>query len=522
MKTRKITIALILGIMLIVGTSCGPKSIEPSDGNDNSGNSVSEEVKAFDIVMGTEPTTLDPQFVTDVNTARSIMQIYENLVSWDDDYNIVGDLAESWTTSEDGLTWTFTLKQDVKFHDGTPFNAEAVKFTYERFIDPATASPRASQADMIDNIEILGEHEVAITTKAPTGDFLASMTSYNFCIISPEAVKKHGKDYNINPAGTGALKLKEWNFGESLVLEKFEDYWGEKATTDIVKISIVPEDASRVMMLQSGDADIAAGVPPIQMEKLQEDPNINIITETGYRTIFMGMNFKHEPFDDLRVRQAINHAIDKQSIIDNILGGMATAPVGVESIVISNAATDLEPYEYNPEKAKKLLAEAGYPDGFKTTIHTPEGRYAMDRQISEVVQAQLLEVGIDSEIIILDWGAYQEATTGGETTNLFLLGKGSPTGDPYMTQQLSFTTGAGMNNSFYSNPTFDRLVDKIRVEVDQDKRADMLYEAQKIIHEDAVYAVLYYETQTMATRSNVKGFEIYPNEMFKLWYLERE
>lgn len=209
-------------------------------------------------------------------------------------------------------------------------------------------------------------------------------------------------------------------------MTRFDDYWGEKATVDSITFRIVPEDASRVMMLKTGDADLVAGIPPVQIEELQSDPNVKVLVETGYRTIFLGMNSTVKPLDDVRVRQAVNYAIDRESIIKNVMRDVASYPDSfMVSNVIDNSAKGLGCYEFDQEKAKALLAEAGYADGFTLTLSTPEGRYAMDRQVAEVIQAMLMEVGITAEINVLDWGAYSEQATSGQH-QFFLLGMAAP------------------------------------------------------------------------------------------------
>lgn len=508
-KNFKLLVTGTLLLALLVLAGCGGGSGEP-------------KANEFVYAAGTEPTTFDPHFITDVNTARAAMQIYETLVKWDESSNLAPLLAESWTTSEDNMTWTFKLKEGVKFHDGAPFNAEAVKYNFDRIIDPAIASPRSSTAGMVESVSVVSEYEVAITTKNPSGAFLAQLTSYNLAMISPKAAQELGLDFGQHPAGTGPLMLQEWEPGKSLIMTKFDEYWGTKSTIDKLSFVTVPEDSSRVMMLKTGDADVISGLPPVQVESLEKDENINVVIAPGYRTIYIGMNHKKAPFDNVKVRQAVNYAIDKHSIIDNVLSGLAEYPAGVESKAIMFAANDLQPYDYNPEKAKELLAEAGLPNGFKTTLFTPEGRYPMDKQVTEVVQGMLKEVGIDAEIKVLDWGAYQEATTSGEETELFLLGKGSPSGDPDFDLDLSFRTGGRMNNAFYSNPVVDQWLDEQKTSTDQDFRAQVLYNIQKQINDDAAWAVLYYENQTMGKRADVNGFVVWPNEMIDLRYLIRK
>lgn len=492
------------------GASTGTDTPSASGGGSNN----------FVYAAGTEPTTFDPQFITDVNTARATMQIFETLVRWDENANIAPLLAESWTTSDDGLAWTFKLREGVTFHDGTPFNAEAAAYTFERILAEETGSPRRTAAEQISEIRVDSEYELTLITFEPFGAFLPQLTNYNLCILSPTAAKDLAT-FAEKPVGTGPLMLKEWQRGSYVTMTKYDGYWGEKSTVDELKFIFVPEDASRVMMLQTGEADIISGLPPIQVQTLEADPNCEPVIATGYRTIYVGINLRKPIFQDVKVRHAIQHAIDRQSIIDNVLSGIGKYPVGIESTVITMSAQDLPDYEYNPEKSKQLLAEAGYPDGFKTVLYSPEGRYPMDKQVAEVVQGMLKEVGIDAEIRILDWAAYQAATTAGEETELFLLGKGCPSGDPDYDLSLCLMTGGGMNNTGYSNPDVDTWMAEQQKTVDQSVRADRLYKAQAQAHADSPMAVLYYEEQTFGKRANVGGFIAWPNEMLDMRYLTR-
>lgn len=521
--TRISALAMLLALLLL--TACGNNTGTNGGNTSNDGNSdggSGETVSAdFTYVCGTEPTTLDPHLVNDNATARISCQIYETLVYRDTDSAIQPGLAESWTTSEDGTVWTFKLREGVKFHDGETFNAEAVKFNIERLQDPATASPKASLVDMVKSVDVIDEYTVAFTLTEASSVFLAQISSYTTGMLSPKSLETYGDQFGQNPVGTGPLKLESWDFGSSLTLTRFDDYWGEKATVDSVTIRIVPEDASRVMMLKTGDADIVAGIPPIQIADLESDPNVKVLQETGYRTIFIGMNSTIAPFDDVRVRQAVNYAIDRESIITNIMRDIASYP---DSFMISNvidfSAKGLGCYEYNPEKAKELLAEAG-AEGMSVVLSTPEGRYTNDRQVAEVIQAMLQEVGINAEINVLDWGAYQEQANAGQLP-MFLLGMGCPTGDPEFNLFQNFGTTGPQNYSCYSNATVDELLAAQSTILDNDERADVMYQIQEELKNDACAAPLYYEVQTYGAAADIDGFVIYPNENVNMAYMVRK
>ncbi len=498
--TRIVAILVSLLLVAVTVTGCGSKP--------NASNSLTYAV-------GTDAKTLDPQFVNDLPSAVAAMQIHETLVARDENMNLVPGLATEWSVSSDGKTWTFKLRKGVKFHDGTDFNADAVKYTLDRMLDKATASPRRSVVSMITGVKVVDASTVQITTDQPFGPFLAQLSTYNVAMMSPTAAKAAGvKGYGQKPVGTGPFKFKSWTPGEKLVLERNDSYWGTKPTIKELTFKVVPEDATRVMLLKTGDAQVVGGVPAFQIDDLKKDANITLIAKPGFRTIYVGMNNSQKPFDDPRVRQAVNYAIDREAIVKNLLRGQATIAVGPESTTIPGAAKTLQTvYTHDVAKAKQLLKDAGYPDGFKTVFHTPSGRYPMDQQVSEAIVGQLKEAGIQAELKVMDWGAYNDMLTKGTESRLFLLGKGSPSADPDMTLSLSFGTKASMNQAFYSNKQVDGLLADQRKETNADKRAQILQQIQDLVQKDAAWANLYYETITVGTRANVKGLQVLPNEL---------
>ena len=440
------------------------------------------------------------------------MAIHQTLVYPDLEGKMQPVLAESWTVSEDKLNWTFKLRKGIKFHDGTPFNAAAVKYTFDRIKDPEIGSPRKSTAKVIKEVKVVDDHTVTFVTSKPFAPFLAQLSAYNLAIISPAAAKKHGKKYGEHPAGTGAFKLHSWTPGEKMVFARNEEFWGDKAYLDKVEVRIVPEDSARVMALLSGDVDVIASVPPIMIKKLKQSKQVKVYQGTGFRTIYVGMNNKVPPFDNVKVRQALTHAINPEAIVKGVLGGVGTLGGGFESPVIPGAHKNLPPYKYDPALAKKLLAEAGYPDGFKTEFYTPTGRYLMDRQVAEAVQAQLKEVGVEAKIQTPDWGTLRSLLDKYDQVPMFLMGKGSPTGDLDLTLTLTTNCNARMNHFAYCNPEVDKLIDLQRGVVDVDERYKVLAQIQEVFYEEAPAVVLYYQDQVFGQRANIHGLWINPNE----------
>jgi ABC-type transport system substrate-binding protein len=459
---------------------------------------------------GTDVQTLDPQFVTDVPTSRIVMHIHETLVKPDEQGNIQPALATAWNTSDDKLTWTFKLRQGVKFHDGTPFNAAAVKATFDRMRDAATASPRRSALAAITDIKVVDDFTIALVTKEPFAPLLAQISAYNLAIMSPAQIQKAGAKYREQPAGTGPFKLKSWQPGERIILARNDDYWGDKPKLDALETRVVPEDSARVLLLLSGEADVIASVPTVMLKRLESSSAVKVIKKTGFRTIYVGLNNALPPFNDRRVREAVAHAIDVNGLQRGVLSGVGKLGGGFESPVIGGAK-EIAPRAHDPAKAKKLLAEAGHPNGFETSFYVPTGRYLMDRQLGEAIQAQLAAVGIKVKIESPEWGAFV-AITDQKKAPMFLMGKGSPTGDLDFTLTLTAMSSGRMNAFALSNPEIDKLILEQRAAVEPAKRRELLARAQDLIFQDVPAVVLFYEDQLFATRANVHGVAIYPNE----------
>jgi ABC-type transport system substrate-binding protein len=469
---------------------------------------------------GGDILTMDPQFIHEIPSFRSAMHIHETLVKRDLNMETIPGLAESWTTSADLLTWTFKLRKGIKFQDGTPFNADSVKYTFDRLRNPEIASPRKSSLDMVKNVNVVDEYTVALTTAKPFAPLLAQLTSYNLAIMSPASATKWGKKYAQNPSGTGPYKLDSWAPGDQLVLTRNENYWGEKPYLDRIVFKVLPEDSTRVMALLSGGIDVAAAVPPMLIKKLEQSKDTKMLKQMGFRTVFLGMNNNIKPFNDVRVRKAVAHAVNLEAINNSVLSGIVTTGGGLESPVIPGAIQNLTPYPYDPSRAKKLLAEAGYPNGFTTIFYTTTGRTLMDRQVAEAVQNQLKEVGIQAEIKAPDYGTYLALLDKGTETPMFLSGKGSPTGDLDFTMNLSLKSGGKMNHTQYRNPKVDALIEEQQGIIDQMKRFQVLHTIQKIFYDDCACIPLYYENQIFATRANVFGVGVYAHEFIdfsKAW-----
>lgn len=477
--------------------------------------SRAEEGKGFRTLTfagATEILTLDPQQTTHAHTANVVMHIHETLVRYDVDMNLIPMLAESWEVSEDALLWTFRIRKGVSFHDRTPLDAMAVKYTFDRLLNPLNDLPRRDALSMVKEIKVIDTHTLRFVMRKPFAPFLNQLTVYNLAILSPKAAKKWGQDYSIAPAGTGPFKLDHWLPGERIILSRNDRYWGKKPFFEKLVYRVIPEDYLRANLLERGEVDVISPVPIGLIQQLGQSKEIQILYEKGLRTIYLGFNHRIKPFHDLRVRKAISHAINTEAILKNVLKGNGSIGGGYESPFIPGAHQGLKPYPFDPALAKRLLREAGYPDGLKTTLYTPKGRYFMDEEVARDIQAQLKQVGIVVKIEIPNWTTYIHLLENENEIPMFIHGKGSPASDLNFTLNHGIKTGGKMNYSRYSNPKVDRLIAEQEGIVDPKRRFQVLFEIQKILYDEVANITLFYEDQILGKRREVHGIEIYPFE----------
>lgn len=491
---------------------------EPVDVDDE------EEVLVRDdlvVAQGTDVEDLDPHLIASTPAAIITEHIFDTLVTLDEDFNIVPRLAEDWTISDDGLEYTFELRDDVVFTDGTPFNAEVVKYNIERLLDPDTPVLLRSYIDMAESAEVIDEYTVKINLKYPHAPFLSRLTAASNAMVSPEAVEEYGDDFSRNPVGSGAFKLAEWVPGTELVLERNPDYWGEEPGFETITFVPVPEDGTRMAMLEAGDVDIIVRVPPLDADRLDAEEHIEVINAPSTRAIYAGLNVTFEPLSDPRVRQALNYAVDKEEITEAILHD-AGRPLDSPLLPEMFPHRQVGPYEFDPDKARELLAEAGYEDGFEMTFHHPEGRYLMDRRIAEAIQGYLADVGIDVEMETMEWAAYLEFIRKPieETeSNMYLLGWGPWILDGDQMLYPMFLSDqappAGSNYGFYDNPEVDEALIQGTSTTDEEERIEAYGKAQEIIWEEAPWVFLHAEEQIIAKHTDLENVLILPIEQLR-------
>jgi peptide/nickel transport system substrate-binding protein len=486
------------------------------------GEESEEETSGADtliVAVGSDATQLDPHMGTDIPSANVYHnKIFETLVIQDENMEFQPGLATEWERVDD-LTWEFTLREGVEFHDGEPFNAEAVQANIERVTDEDFASPRADLFNMISEIEIIDEYHITFTTEYPFSPLLANLAHYSGGMISPEAIEADRSEealLNDNPVGTGPFTFGSWEPGDEIVLERNDSYWDEPANIDAVAFKVIAEGQTRVSMVETGDAHIAEPINTNDIIQVDESENMYLYRSEGLGVDYIGFNTQKEPFDDKLVRQAISHALDTETIIDHVYNGVGVYADGPIGPAVIGHNPDMQGLEHDVDKARELLAEAGYPDGFETTIWTNDDQARMDA--AEVAQSQLSEVGIDVSIEILEWGAYLEGTATGEH-DMFILGWSNMTGDGDYNQYFLFhsdSVGTPGNRSFYVNEEVDELIDEARRESDPDKRVELYHEVQEIEREDAPLALLRHSEYIAAIHNNIEGFWLHPSRIMML------
>lgn len=510
MKSKKLLFWLVMMVMAVFSTACGGNT-DPAD--QSSGGDAPQIAQELIVLTGSDASTFDPHFCTDSATEIFNKNMYSNLVKFNSSMELVPDLAESWDISLDNLTWTFKLRQGVMFHDGTPFNGEAVKISFERVLNPDIGSPRRSVLEVIDKVEVMDENTVNITTKTPCGSLLQQLAHPVGAIISPAALDTYGDQFSSHPVGTGPFKFVEWKMGEELVLERNVDYFDGAPQVAKVYFRVVPEDATRSLLLESGSADIAMRLPVTEVERLEGNADVSIGASDTVMTMYIALNNNKGALKDVKVRQALNYAVDKSVIVNDILGGLATiadAPISPDTWGYASIGA----YPYDVDKAKQLLAEAGYGNGLDLEIWTPVGRYLMDTQVAENLQAQWDKAGINVKIRQWEFQALMSEVKKAEF-DMVLLGWSPSTGDADQGLYPVFHSSQwppASNRAQYSNAAVDKLLEDAKVEVDPDKRAELYKQAQQTIMDEGAWTFLYYPKQALAYRSNISGIQILPTE----------
>jgi len=511
MKTRLLALCLCLAMVL----SCVP--------------ALAENVEYKDTVIlatGTDQNYMDGQMN---NTNDKVLRtVYSSLVKRNSQNEIVGDLAESWEVSEDKLTWTFKLRKGVKWHDGTDFTSADVKASYDRLLNKEDPVRYTSTMSTISKVEVVDEYTVALSTPVPNPAMLANLCHRANLILDDAYIAKYGKELGLTAEscnGTGPYVLKEWNMGERMVFESFPEYFEGEAPTKNFIIEVMPEAASRAIALEMGEVDIADGCSSIDVMRLMADDQtgnqdgicVNFYTYQGLHGF--QFNCAHPVLKDTKIRQAISYGINRQAIIDALYAPMgeycATAPLSE----VVWGYSDLGVVPYDPEKAKTLLAEAGYPNGgFEFSIMVLE-TYNQALPSAEMIVSQLGELGIKVTIETVDKAGFN-ASMGNRTYpgenfpwGMFIMGYGPGTLDADEGLRRIWKTSPNGNNDnnygWYSNAKVDEILTAAAIEMDEVKRKEMYKEAMTILYYDDPSAVFTNQRRLIYCMSEkVEGFQV--------------
>jgi len=461
--------------------------------------------------------TLDPANHRNRETETIIRNMSDGLLTRDPDMKVVPEIAESWTQPSP-TTYEFKIRKGIKFHDGSDLTAEDVKFTLDRLtvegaMGDGQTSPRKSLLGPVKDIEITDADTIRINLSEPW-PLLPAMLPFQE-IVSKAFVEKTGTAGMATAEnGAGPFKLVDWRKGDSIIMERFDGYYGGspdiapvgKACVDRAIFKVIPETASRVAALLAGDVDIINGLPPFSIAQVEQNPDTAVMTVSGTRSVFLALNLHGDKFGDIRVRQAVAHALDKQLIIDKILGGNAVSIEGILSPAAFAATPDLPKHDYDPKKAKALLAEAGFPDGIDITIDA-EGA---DKDTVEAIASVLGKSGIRAKVAVGE-GAQIDAKWNPKNTkndgDMYFTSWGNGSLDPFdIFVPTHYTMGRG-NASGYSNKEVDTLLDQGAVELDPAKRAGLYQKAEAIVNADLPYIYLWVPKDIYGVSKRVKGWK---------------
>lgn len=530
---------MMLLIMSLFLAACGADDAETSSsetGKDSStntdssttDNSSSSTPQVLVFGRGADSVSLDPGIVTDGESFKVTQNVFETLLNFgEQDTTINPGLAKEWEVSEDGLIYTFQLQEGVKFHDGTDFNADAVIKNINRWKGGKeedfyyfNSMFKAEGEDIIKDVTAEGDYTVVFTLSRPQAPFLKNLAMSPFGIGSPTAFEAAGDKFGDNPVGTGPFKFTDWKRNDSITIEKFEDYWQEGfPKLDKVIFRSIPDNSARLNELMAGNIDLADGVNPSDGKTVEGDSALQLIERPSMNIGYLGLTNTRAPFDNKLVRQAVNYAIDKQAIVDAFFEGRAEVAANPMPSSISGYNDAISPYPYDPEKAKSLLAEAGY-DGKEIELwampvprpYMPDGA-----KVAEVIQKNLEDVGIPSKIVTFEWATYLEKAKNGEA-DAFMLGWTGDNGDAdNFIYTLLDKDNIGSNNyAYYTNEEVHELLIQAQSETDENVRNELYKKAQEIIHDDAPWVPLAHSTPLLAAKAGVNGFLPHPTGSDKL------
>ncbi|HSB78586.1 MAG TPA: ABC transporter substrate-binding protein [Candidatus Methylomirabilis sp.] len=437
------------------------------------------------IGLNSDVRSFDPINTLDTTTDRVISHIYEYLYTRDRSMKLAPLLAESARTLDD-LNWEIKLRKNVKFSDGEPFNAETVKANIEYIVKKENNAARRVRIDLVKSATVVDEHTVRITTEKPFPTLLEGLTE--IYMVPIRAIKEGPKSLTEKPIGTGPYKLQEWKREQSITLVRNDNYWGPKPQIPVVEVRIIPDVAARISALLAGEVHLIPDVPPQSIDQVNKSGIAETRSVAGRRVIFVAFNtLQPGPLQDVRVRQAINHAVDVDKIIRTIMEGNAKRMVGPLPVINRHLDPKLKPYSVDLAKAKALLQQAGYT-GAPITLHTPNGRYLKDNEAAQAIAEQLTQAGINVKLQTDEWGTLLDLVKSGKVDGMYFFGRSDTTLDGSMLRDW-FHTGSTWVT--YSDKKIDAAIENALPIVNSEKRRHAFSELQVQIQEQAPWIFLW-------------------------------
>lgn len=522
MKKRYFTAAFALILALAMAlTGCGA-----------SGGSSSSQAAAKTLIFGrgADATSLDPAVVTDGESFRVTQNIFDTLVSYDyanQSTTVKPSLATSWTITNGGKTYTFKLQKGIKFQDGTAFNAQAVVYNFDRWMNGKASGKFAyfpsmfggyagDKALVIQSVTAPDASTVVFTLKRPSAPFLKNLAMSPFAISSPAAIKKYGKNYGTTAAvGTGAYVFKNWKRNDTITLAANKNYW-KKGLPKISNLifKVIPDNSSRLNALKNGEIDLMDGVNPSDVAGLKGNSQLQVYSRPPMNIAYMGFNVTMKPFNNVKVRQALNMAVDKAGIIKAFYNGQAQPAVNPMPPSLLGYDKSIKPYAYDLTQAKKLLAQAGYPHGFSTTLYTmsnPRDYIPEPMNVAQSIQSTFGKIGVKVKIVTVEWSSYIDKLTKGGAP-MYMMGWTGDNGDPdNFLYTLLDKDAIGSNNfSFYSNNKLHNILIAAQSQTNDAKRVALYDQAQVILHNDAPWVPLVYANPVLVGKSTIGNYKPSP------------
>lgn len=513
---RRLAAAALLAVIFLVGGPTGAAVAE------------SRLVVAHEVPV----VELDPVagYVNAPSPYEVGLALYDNLVTFDENLGIVPSLATRWAVGPDGRTWTFRLRDGVKFHDGTDFDAEAAKFSLDRSIDRQLNPLNRPLWDPLESVRVIDRHTIEIVTRHPFPTLLNTLAHGSAAMLSPAAARRLGKELERNPVGSGPFRLVRFEPGSTVVLERFAGYWGPAPGVQEITFRYVPDSSARVGLLLAGQADVITAVTPQDAVRLSTTPGVTLLSRPTLRTVGIGMSFLNPALQDPAVRLALNHAVDKAGIVRAIFLNQAEV---LDSPVAPHATGHFPvgPHPYDPQRARELLAGAGWvrgPSGvlekqgkpLSLTLITAEGAYPNDIQVVQAVANQLRAVGVDVRVLKVDRAGYWDylkVPAKDVKFDLFIWAFNPSNGDGGYTLASLFKSNPDdqgvpqvWNIGRYRSAWVDELLAEADRTIDPQARASVLAEAQRALMEDNPYIWLYAERRITAMRGDVRGVVLLP------------